>query len=581
MAQDLIQKLKEKIDESQWPTIEKAIDLAKEAHKNQKRLTGEDYVNHPLRTALILADLKLGVKTLAAAILHDVYEDTPVPLEEIRKRFGKDVAFLVKGVSKLGKLKYRGGARQAENLRRLFMAMAEDIRAILIKLADRLDNLQSLYALPPEKARRIALESIEIYAPIAYRLGMGELKGKLEDAAFPHAYPQEYEWLMKQVKEAYEERENYLKKVKPILIKELKREGIKFLEIHSRPKHYYSLYKKLQRYDMDISKIYDLVALRIIVETVEDCYLTLGIIHKLWKPLPGRIKDYIALPKPNGYRSLHTTVFCLDGKITEFQIRTLEMHKEAEFGIAAHWYYSEQKGLKKYLKRISPKVPEKEFKWVRQLREWQENFKATCPDEFIESLKIEFFKDRIFVFTPKGDVIDLPEGSTPVDFAYRIHTDIGNHCAGAKVNGKLIPLSYKLQNGDIVEILINKRRNPNRDWLSFVKTSIARSHIKKYLKSKNNKKLSKIETLKEIPKKIPPIRKILSLTKKKKQGKIKVAGHKGIMMNLAKCCHPQTGDKIIGYITKTKGISIHRADCKNLKTLKARWPEKIIKAEWI
>jgi GTP pyrophosphokinase len=256
------------------------------------------------------------------------------------------------------------------------------------------------------------------------------------------------------------------------------------------------------------------------------------------------------------------------------------MHKEAEFGIAAHWYYSEQKGLKKYLKRISPKVPEKELKWVRQLREWQENFKETCPDEFIESLKIEFFKDRIFVFTPKGDVIDLPEGSTPVDFAYRIHTDIGNHCTGAKVNGKIVPLSYKLQNADIVEILVDKKRSPNRDWLNFVKTSIARSHIRKYLKRKNGRGSPKIEILKEIPKKIPSIKKILPLVETKKPAEIKVAGQKGVMINLAKCCNPKRGDKIIGYITKTKGASIHRADCKNLKSLKARWPEKIIKAEW-
>lgn len=467
--------------------IKRAFEFAAEAHKGQKRLSGEDYIIHPLRVAKSLTKMKLDSRTVAAGLLHDVIDDTPFSLEDLKKEFGKEVAFLVSGVSKLGKLRYPKSElpvgpisertkkpidAAAENLRKMFFAMAEDLRVVLIKLTDRLHNMETLGSVPEEKRKRISLETLEIFAPLANRLGMGEMKGRLEDLAFPELYPKEYDWLIKNVKEKYSERKIYLEKIKPAAAKLLEKEGIKPLDIHLRAKHYWSLYQKLLRYNMDWEKIYDLIALRLIVKDIETCYRTLGIIHKHWKPLPGRIKDYIALPKPSGYRSLHTTVFCLDGKIIEIQIRAPEMHREAECGIAAHWVLKENLGRK---------TRRKKFAWVTQLRDWQKEIPE--PKEFFEGLKRDFFKNRIFVFTPKGDVIDLPENATPVDFAYAVHSEIGNHCAGAKANGKIVPLNSSLKNGDVVEIVINKKREPSADWLSFVKTGLAKSRIKKEAKS--------------------------------------------------------------------------------------------------
>jgi len=456
--------------------IKRAYNLAEKAHRDQKRLSGEPYLIHCQETAKTLAKMKLDSQTVAAGLLHDIVDDTPITLKQIEKEFGSNIAFLIKGVSKLGKLKYRGQIRYVENLRRMFLAMAEDIRVVLIKLADRLHNMQTLQALPEEKQIRIARETLEIYAPLANRLGIGEIKGQLEDLAFPYVYPKEFAWLIKTLPEKYQAREEYLKKVKPVLEKELKSAQLEPLEIQTRAKHHFSLYKKLCRYEMNWEKIYDLVAMRIIVKTIPDCYAALGVIHKNWKPLPGRIKDYIAVPKPNGYQSLHTTVFCLEGKITEFQIRTPKMHQEAEYGIAAHWAYTEADKPKQGVLVNSPQLA-----WINQLREWQKEVKAS-PDEFLESLKIDFFKDRIFVFTPKGDVIDLPEGATPVDFAYQIHTDIGHSCAEAKIDGKLSPLHQPLENGQVVEIVTKKEKKPNPDWLRFVKTTQAKSKIRAFLK---------------------------------------------------------------------------------------------------
>jgi GTP pyrophosphokinase len=484
--QEIIKTFKKFHPKDNPEIIEKAYQFAKKAHQGQKRLSGEDYISHCLHTAKTIAQLRLDAQTIAAALLHDVLDDTKITTQEFKKEFGQEVAKLVQGVSKIGKIKYRGLERAVENFRKLFLAMAEDIRVILIKLADRLHNMQTLSVLPQEKQKRIAQETLEIYAPLAYRLGIGELKGQLEDLAFPYVYPKEYNWLMEGLQEKYQTREKYLNKIKPLLEKELTQEKIKVLEIHSRAKHHYSLYKKLLKYDMNWDKIYDLVALRIIVPDLESCYAVLGAIHRKWKPLIGRIKDYIALPKPNGYQSLHTTVFCEGGKITEFQIRTPQMHEEAEYGIAAHWYYEEQKGLKSYIKkRILGKTPEKELTWVRQLRDWQKE-KFDSPEEFLESLKIDFFRDRIFVFTPKGDIIDLPEGATPIDFAYQIHTDIGHQCAGAKIDGKLSPLNQPLKNGQVVEIVVQKNKKPSRDWLEFVKTSQAKSKIRAWFVRQNS-----------------------------------------------------------------------------------------------
>lgn len=561
--------------------IRKAYQLANQAHQNQKRYSGDDYIIHPLQTALCLKRIKSSPTTIAAGLLHDVIDDTAITQEQLTKEFGREIAFLVEGVSKLGKIKYRGAERQAENFRKLFLAMAKDIRVILVKLCDRLQNLKSLNYLRPDKAKRIALETIEIYAPLAYRLGVGEIKGRLEDLSFPVAYPKEYQDLLLRVKDKYEERQNYLQRVVPIIKKQLKKEGIKIIDTDFRAKHYFSLFQKLKRYDNDLDKIYDLVALRIIVKDIRECYRALGIIHKLWKPLPERIKDYISRPKPNSYRSLHTTVNCIDDKIIEIQIRTPQMHREAELGIAAHWYYSEQKGLKTYLKKLVSKPPENKFYWLKQLKEWQEETKKLAPDRYLESLKLDFFKDSIFVFTPKGDIVDLPEGATPIDFAYAIHTDLGDHCRQAEVNNKLVRFNHQLQSGDVIKIITDKKKGPSRDWLNFVKTNLAKIRIKKWFNPQVEKIPEKKLVLPKILSFIPiPSRKERIIKKEKEKPTLSLDGQKGILINIAKCCLPQPGDKVFGYITKNRGVTVHKAECYNFQKIKEKWPERIIKADW-
>jgi len=462
--------------------LELAYEFAAKAHAGQKRLDGTDYVEHSLATAITLAEMRLDLSTIMAGVLHDVPEDTSVTVTEIQKEFGAEVAGLVRGITKLGKLKYRGLERYAENLRKMFVAMAEDVRVILIKLADRLHNLKTLDSLPPVKQQRIARETLEIYAPIANRLGMGELKGKLEDLAFKYVYPEEYEWTIKTAKTRQEDQLAYVNALMNEIKKLLEDDGIKTVSVHGRAKHYYSLYRKLLRKDMDLSKVYDLVAIRIIVPDVNDCYHAMGLIHSRFKPLSGRIKDYIAQPKPNGYRSLHTTVFGADGRIIEFQIRDVEMHEHAEYGVAAHWRYKE--GDKHEMQ-----LPPEQIKWIKELLEWQKEIKDN--NQYLTSLKIDVFQNRIFVFTPKGDVIDLPDNATPVDFAYHIHSDIGDHCSGAKVNEKLVTLDSKLISGDLVEIVVDKNRpGPSEDWLEFVRTNQAKEHIKSYVKRKRSKLLN-------------------------------------------------------------------------------------------
>lgn len=455
--------------------IRTAFELAEKAHRGQKRESGGMYIQHPLNVALTLTKMNLDTETVVAAILHDVVEDTDYTIENILEKFGETVAFLVDSVTKLDKIRYGGAEGKTENLRKMFLAMAKDIRVVLIKLADRYDNMQTLSALPKEDQKRIALETLEIYAPIAYRLGMGELKGQLEDLAFKHLHPEKYQWLENEVTERYETRKAYIDKLGHIIHEIFKSEGIAHLEIHARVKHFYSLYKKLLRYQMDFDKIHDLVAARIIMKNIEDCYLALGAIHQAWRPVPGLIKDYIAMPKPNGYQSLHTSVFGPEGKITEIQIRTPEMHERAENGITAHWAYKEHS----YFGR-DPNISKKELAWVDELREWQKAVRGS--DEFFQSLKIDFLKDRIFVLTPKGDALDLPEGATPVDFAYAIHSDIGHQCAGAKINGKVMPLNTELQSGDAVEVLVQKNKKPSEDWLGFVKTNLAKERIRSAVK---------------------------------------------------------------------------------------------------
>ncbi|MFA5935485.1 MAG: RelA/SpoT family protein [Patescibacteria group bacterium] len=457
--------------------VKRAYVFAADAHRLQKRASGEPYIIHPLATATTLAEMRLPIPIIVAGILHDVPEDTERTLEDVETEFGPEVAKLVAGITKLGKIKYRGMERYIENLRKMFLAMAEDVRVVVIKFADRLHNLETLDAIPPKKQYRVALESLEIYAPIASRLGMGEMKGRLEDAAFKYVYPKEFDWTRKIVEATAVERQTYLDNVMRETTDSLVEAGLKEVEVHGRAKHLYSTYRKLLKNERNIARIYDLMAMRVIVPTVGDCYAALGIIHGRWTPLKGRIKDYMAQPKPNGYQSLHTTVFCDDGEIVEFQIRTPEMHRAAEYGIAAHWSY----------KVVDPSkpAPESNIDWVGQLADIQQELvdKKTYMSS-LEELKIDVFKDRIFVFTPKGDVIDLPDESTPVDFAYAIHTDIGNTCTSAKVNDELAPLERTLKSGDIIEIMTDKnRKGPNPDWLKFVKTHHAKSKIRQYARA--------------------------------------------------------------------------------------------------
>lgn len=456
--------------------IGRAYEFSRSAHMGQKRKNGDEYFSHIFETAKQLVLWKLDAQTIAAGLLHDTIEDCDVRPEKISDLFGPEILFLVEGVTKLSKLRYHGRERSLESLRKMILALSGDLRVIFIKLADRLHNMKTLSYLPASKQKSIALETVEVYAPLAVRLGMQSLAGELEDLAFPYLHPDIYAWITKNLKETYEERNQYLQRVKPILEREFEKAGLHFLRIDYRAKRISSLYKKLIRYDMNIERIYDLVALRVILEKTEECYLALGIIHQLWRPFPGRIKDYIALPKPNGYQSLHTTVFCIDNRPTEFQIRTLEMHEHNENGTAAHWFYQSQKGGKNYAKRKSLSVHPRDSAIVSQLKEWQNQFPGS--KEFIDALKVDIFSDRIFVLTPIGEAIDLPAGSTPVDFAYRIHSKVGDSCVGAKINDKIVSLDYQLQSGDIVEILTQKNKKPSETWMRFIKTRYAAKKIK-------------------------------------------------------------------------------------------------------
>lgn len=484
--EDVLKNLKVKRTAQREALIRSAYEFAEAAHRGQKRKSGEDYIQHALHTALNIVKMGMGSKTTSAGLLHDVPEDTAVSLEEIEKKFGREIAFMVDGVTKLGKIKLRGTKEEMylENLRKMFLAMASDIRVVIIKLADRMHNMETLSALPEDKQQRIALETLEVYAPIANRLGIGEMKGNLEDLAFKYLDRENYDYVRKIQAEQFEQRKKYLDKAVDELKQDLVKEGIKVVDVFGRSKRLYRLFQKLKKHDMDINKIYDLVGIRIIVPDISDCYETLGVVHKKYRPLVGRIKDYISLPKPNGYQSIHTTVFGPEGKILEIQIRTKKMDDEAEFGIAAHWIYSEQQKTLRNLifGKKNVRIPQDELSWVKQLREWQSEL-GKDNVEFMEGLKIEFFKNHIFAFTPMGDVIDLPEDATPIDFAYKVHSEIGNRAIGAKADGKIVPLDYKIRNGQVIDILISKEtKNPSRDWLRFVRTSLAKSQIKKSLK---------------------------------------------------------------------------------------------------
>ena len=616
--------------------IKEAYAFAENAHKSQLRSSGEPYIIHPLEVALILMDLGLDVDTVVAGLLHDVVEDTGVPIEELTKLFGAEVADLVDGVTKLGKIAFKTKEeQQAENLRKMFLAMAKDIRVIIIKLADRLHNLRTLEYVDEEKQREKAYETLEIYAPLAHRLGIFKIKWELEDTSLRYIDPKGYYDLVEKIAIKRREREKYIQEIIETLEKKLDEMNIE-AEIEGRPKHFYSIYRKMYMQHKTFEEIYDLLAIRVIVNTVKDCYGVLGVVHTLWKPIPGRFKDYIAVPKPNMYQSLHTTVIDSRGELFEIQIRTWEMHRTAEYGIAAHWKYKEGK-------KSSSDFDEK-LAWLRQLLEWQSDLKDAR--EFMESLKIDLFTDEVFVFTPKGDVVDLRKGATPLDFAYAIHSDVGNQCVGAKVNGRIVPLDYVLQTGDIVEILTSSSSSgPSRDWLNIVKTSQAKNKIKQFFKRERREE--NIEKGKEMLerearrqgyslsqllskdwpetvwrkygfnsvedmyaalgyggittnqilfrlideyKKANKQERAENLTTKKdtKPQKshtandkgIKVKGIENIMVRLSKCCNPVPGDVIIGYITRGRGVSIHRVDCINLKDPLVE-PQRFIEVEWV
>lgn len=480
------QELKLSLDERYTPQdvelLERVYDFAKMAHEGQSRATGEPYFIHSFAVAMKLASLKLPSEVIAAGLLHDVPEDTEHTLEEVESVFGVDIAHMVGAITKLGHLKYRGEERYIENLRKMFVAMAEDVRVVFIKFADRMHNMETLYALPEHKRLRIAREVLEIYAPIANRLGMGEYRGLFEDYAFKYLEPKEYSWTKHLLDERVKKFGPALDRSMKAISDELGRNNIQLIDIHGRVKHCYSLFKKLARYRNDMSKVYDIVAMRIIVKDVSDCYAVLGILHGLYTPLPGRIKDYIAQPKPNGYQSLHTTVFDETGSILEFQIRTLAMHEESEYGVAAHWRYKE-----------AANAAERNVKWMEELARIQKELSTSDFMAHLNELKLDMFHDRIFVFTPKGDVIDLPEDSTPIDLAYFIHSEIGNKTSQARVNGEISPLDRPLKSGDMCEIIVDKnRKGPSGDWIKFVKTRHAREKIKDALRNQRGNILSAI-----------------------------------------------------------------------------------------
>lgn len=550
-----------------------AYEVASRYHEGQTRESGEPYILHPLSVTSLLAELKADLPTLQAGILHDVLEDTQIKTETIKDKFGLEVLMLIQGVTKLSKVQFRSSKeQQVENTRKMLLAMANDIRVVLIKLADRLHNMRSVEVFRKDKQRRIANDTMEIYVPLASRLGIYRIKWELEDLCFRYLESDVYYDLSKQVQLKRSEREQLVKEVMERLNQELTSDGIKF-EISGRAKNLYSIYKKMIAEDKGLPEVFDLHAVRVLVEDIPTCYRVLGFVHSMWKPLPGRIKDYIAVPKSNGYQSLHTTVIGPWGNPVEIQIRTYQMHQDAEFGIAAHWKYKE--GKVDYLPNYDQKLT-----WLRQLLEWQSEIKPS--EEFVERVKSDLFSDEVLIFTPKGDIINLPVGATPVDFAYRIHTDVGHSCIGAKVNGQIVSLSYKLNTGDRVQIMTSKHVNgPSRDWLKFVAAHSTKERIRSWFRKllEDGQKQKEDEEEIEEPKPVQEPKK--RVTKVGKEGRfIQLAGIDNAPVILSKCCNPIYGDKIIGFITRGRGVSIHRIDCPNLAAMKAD-SERFVEAKWL
>ena len=620
----LFKKLRSYMPGEQMPAVEEAYELAKKAHEGQKRASGEDYIMHPVGVAYILACLQLDADSISAALLHDVVEDTSITLEDLKKKFNPTVAMLVDGLTKLGKIEYLSKEdQQAENYRKMFMAMAKDIRVVIIKLADRLHNMRTLGFMPEAKQKAIARETLELFAPLAHRLGIHTIKSELEDLSFRYLEPEKYFNLVEIVNQRRLEREEIIENLIDVIKKELDAVDIE-CKIQGRAKNIYSTYRKMQSNHKEINEIYDLLAVRILVNSVKDCYGALGVVHTIWKPVPGRFKDYVAMPKSNMYQSLHTTIMTNKGQPFEIQIRTFEMHRISEYGIAAHWRYKE--GSKP---PGGNKTFEEKLSWLRQMLEWHQDMKDSR--EFVDTLKTDVFTEEVFVFTPRGDVIDLPSGSVPIDFAYKIHTDVGNRCIGAKVNGRIVPLEYKLSNGDIVEVITSKQANgPSRDWIKIVASSETKNKIRSWFKKEKReenmakgremldkevkrlgydpKAFAKADHLRTIATKMnlgndenllasvgfggitvsavinklaeihkgeikqetpQDISKMLAelkpKTTKSKAGQgILVKGEAGLLVRLARCCNPVPGDGIVGYITRGRGVSVHRSDCTNV-----------------
>lgn len=633
----LIDTIHSYLPQADCEDVTKAYHAAEEAHKEQHRVSGEPYILHPLAVAQILADMKIDTTTITAALLHDVVEDTACTLEDLRQEFGREVAFLVDGVTKLSRLNYRTKEdQQLNSMRKMFLAMAKDVRVVVIKLADRLHNMRTLRYMRSDKQKRIAQETLEIFAPLAHRLGIFNIKWELEDLSFRYLEPDKYYDLVDQMKQKRHVREEIVNEAIDVLRKALDDAHI-HCEINGRPKHFYSIYKKMKKDNRDLSQVYDLFAIRVIVDDVKDCYGVLGIVHSLWKPLPYRFKDYIAMPKPNNYQSLHTTVIGTRGQPVEIQIRTWEMHHIAEYGVAAHWRYKEGN------QTANKDAFDEKMGWLRNLLEWQD---TSNPQEFVNALKLDAFSDEVFVFSPRGDVIDLPQGAIPIDFAYRIHTDVGYRCVGAKINGKIVPLDYRLKNGDIVEIITSKTGKPSLDWLNIVGSSESRSKIRNWFKKENREEnIEKgLEALERECKRLnhdwktlnvggrlgrvakqmnagseddlaaavgyggfavnTVLIKLLELQKKDLQKQeeqntslvmleklkprkpvkhsgtgILVKGEPGLLVRLAKCCSPVPGDPIIGFITRGRGVSVHRADCPNV-THGQSDVDRLIDVEW-